>query len=61
MVRLSLHGRPDECEGILRLLRAAWSIRLLAVSPIYMNWYRSAYGRICVEVERESESEEDQP
>jgi hypothetical protein len=58
-VRLRLHGRPDECEHILRLLRAAGDIRLTAVSPIYMDRYPSAYGRIYVEVGRASEYEED--
>lgn len=59
MVCLRLYGRPDECEAILRLLRAAEGMRLLAVSPIYMDGHPGTYGRIYVEVERASGSEED--
>lgn len=58
-VRVRLHGRPDACEHILRVLRSASDIRLRAVSPIYMDGHPGAYGRIYVEIEPESESEED--
>lgn len=58
-VRVRLHGRRDEREHVLRLLRAAGGFRLTAVSPIYMDRYPSAYGRIYVEVERVRDSKED--
>lgn len=59
MVRVRLHGGPSECEDILRVMGAGQGVRLLAVSPIYMDRYPSAYGRIYAEVERARDSKEE--